>query len=464
LFELLSEIKRTFPSVEGISSGAILSTYQRTRIESVCGRLGFTPLGYMWRMGPQRDLLECMLKDGIEAVLVKVASPPGLIPQKHLNKSLGQLHYGGVFDRLKDKFDFHICGEGGEYETLVLDCPIFRKKLVLTDVEIVEGYDGVGVLKVNKCCAVLKDPSHTTTWENSGRPLFERIRAVTDGRLSPTHLPSEDDSMQSSYAEYDSPKNVHLPSIKILPGGLAHISEIVCHKMPHLSDLADSSSCTDSEAELAVMEARSIFFILEETLRRCRWTGEIETRGNYATPKDVVFVHLYLSSISHFSQINSFYKETFGTILPPSRSCVAVGKNVLPNGRRVMMDCLVQRGSGEYMRIAPDVKLEALTTLSVGNQKFIKEHKANLHHKLRSTLHVQSVSHWAPICVGPYSQANTVRSGVIFMAGQIGLNPGTMTLVEGGWKNELRQSWKNAASVLDAWKVLSVIQLEVLYM
>mmetsp|Transcript_10380 Transcript_10380/g.15624 ORF Transcript_10380/g.15624 Transcript_10380/m.15624 type:complete len:422 (+) Transcript_10380:608-1873(+) len=74
----------------------------------------------------------------------------------------------------------------------------------------------------------------------------------------------------------------------------------------------------------------------------------------------------------------------------------------------------------------------------------------NPHHKLRSTLHVQTISHWAPICVGPYSQANTLRSGIIFLAGQIGLVPATMKLVEGGWAKELSQCWKNAASVLDA--------------
>ena len=116
-----------------------------------------------------------------------------------------------------------------------------------------------------------------------------------------------------------------------------------------------------------------------------------------------------------------------------------------------MMDCMIQRGSGEYMRIHPNANPDDLQSyISDGNLQFIKEHKANPHHKLRSTLHVQTISHWAPVCVGPYSQANTLRSSLIFMAGQIGLNAGTMTLVDGGWANQLSQSWKNAASVLDA--------------
>lgn len=49
----------------------------------------------------------------------------------------------------------------------------------------------------------------------------------------------------------------------------------------------------------------------------------------------------------------------------------------------------------------------------------------------RHTMHVQTVSHWAPANIGPYSQA--VRVGdVIYVAGQIALVPGSMQLVEGG--------------------------------
>lgn len=83
-------------------------------------------------------------------------------------------------------------------------------------------------------------------------------------------------------------------------------------------------------------------------------------------------------------------------------------------------------------------------------QLYEKLQSLNPHHNLRSTLHVQSISHWAPICVGPYSQANTLRSSITFLAGQIGLVPATMNLIEGGWSEELKQSWKNAACVLDA--------------
>ena len=55
-----------------LSTGAILSTYQRLRMEHVCQRLGLTSLAYMWQ-GHQTTLVDTMLSSGLEPVLVKVA-------------------------------------------------------------------------------------------------------------------------------------------------------------------------------------------------------------------------------------------------------------------------------------------------------------------------------------------------------------------------------------------------------
>ena len=40
LYELLLEAKMRFPGLEGVVSGAVLSEYQRNRVEHVCARLG----------------------------------------------------------------------------------------------------------------------------------------------------------------------------------------------------------------------------------------------------------------------------------------------------------------------------------------------------------------------------------------------------------------------------------------
>eukprot|EP00466_Bigelowiella_natans_P015110 jgi/Bigna1/33495/e_gw1.2.107.1 len=123
---LLEEVTKALPSIKCVCSGAILSNYQRNRVENVCDRLGLVSLAYLWQRD-QSDLLREMVFDaGIDAVLVKVASM-GLNPHKHLGKSLKDL-YPFLTGEFKD-MGCHPCGEGGEYETLTLDCPFFRKTI-----------------------------------------------------------------------------------------------------------------------------------------------------------------------------------------------------------------------------------------------------------------------------------------------------------------------------------------------
>ena len=63
--------------------GAILSDYQRVRVESVCLRLGLTPLAFLWQRD-QTELLREMISAGMESVLIKVACLG--LNKRHLGK------------------------------------------------------------------------------------------------------------------------------------------------------------------------------------------------------------------------------------------------------------------------------------------------------------------------------------------------------------------------------------------
>ncbi|CAG8683821.1 15976_t:CDS:2, partial [Acaulospora morrowiae] len=132
LFLLLKQVKESHPEIEGVSAGAILSNYQRVRVENVCNRLGLMSLAYLWRRD-QKELLSEMISSGINAILIKVAAI-GLKPT-HLGKSIEEMY--SHLCNLNEKYDVHICGEGGEYETFTLDCPLFVKKIIVHDVETV---------------------------------------------------------------------------------------------------------------------------------------------------------------------------------------------------------------------------------------------------------------------------------------------------------------------------------------
>ena len=55
----------------------------------------------------------------------------------------------------------------------------------------------------------------------------------------------------------------------------------------------------------------------------------------------------------------------------------------------------------------------------------------------------------APNAIGPYSQAIRTE-GLVFTAGQVGLNPETMELIEGGIEAQTRQALTNLKNVLES--------------
>ncbi|XP_010179648.1 PREDICTED: diphthine--ammonia ligase-like, partial [Mesitornis unicolor] len=72
LYHLMKLVKDK-EGVEGVSVGAILSDYQRVRVEDVCRRLNLQPLAYLWRRN-QEKLLKEMISSNIQAIIIKVAA------------------------------------------------------------------------------------------------------------------------------------------------------------------------------------------------------------------------------------------------------------------------------------------------------------------------------------------------------------------------------------------------------
>lgn len=128
--------------------------------------------------------------------------------------------------------------------------------------------------------------------------------------------------------------------------------------------------------------------------RFVQWVTRGHTLAHLFLCSDVTSVQLVVKDMSNFRHINKPYGKLFG-LNPPARVCVELP---LPPRVVAVLNCTA---------IAPD------------------EHSRRLRH-----MHVQGLSHWAPANIGPYSQA--VQAGsVLFLAGQIGLDPASMSLVKG---------------------------------
>ncbi|RNA08538.1 diphthine--ammonia ligase isoform X1 [Brachionus plicatilis] len=74
-----------------------------------------------------------MIASGINAILIKVACY-GLEPEKHLGKTIKEMK--AYLVELEKEFGANVCGEGGEYETFTLDCPLFTKRIVIDHFDV----------------------------------------------------------------------------------------------------------------------------------------------------------------------------------------------------------------------------------------------------------------------------------------------------------------------------------------
>ncbi len=118
--------------VSGVVVGALASKYQGERVESVCRDLGLDMVAPLWGMDPE-ELWKDLLDNGFRIMIVGVACD-----------GLGKEWLGRIVDikvleelrALSQKHRFHLGGEGGEYETLTLDAPFFRKRLVVSKGEV----------------------------------------------------------------------------------------------------------------------------------------------------------------------------------------------------------------------------------------------------------------------------------------------------------------------------------------
>ena len=130
LAQLITEAKRQFPEIKGVSSGAILSTYQKNRVEDICQRLKLQSLAPLWNRN-QEELLSRMVTAEMDSVLVRVCSPG--LKTEHLGRNLSEIKEYLI--SLKYKMGVSCCGEGGEFESITLDCPLYKKRIKLIDSE-----------------------------------------------------------------------------------------------------------------------------------------------------------------------------------------------------------------------------------------------------------------------------------------------------------------------------------------
>jgi len=138
--------------IEGVVSGAIASKYQRSRIDRICDELGLTSITPLWGREPVELLREMI--DSSFKIIITSASAQGF-DEGWLGRKLDEETLRDLIE-LNRKYKVNVSGEGGEYESLVLDAPFFRKRIEVLEAERIWKGDS-GYLLIRK--AVLRDKS-----------------------------------------------------------------------------------------------------------------------------------------------------------------------------------------------------------------------------------------------------------------------------------------------------------------
>lgn len=130
--------------VEGIITGAIASDYQATRIDRLCHELGMRSYSPLWRW-KQADVLNGILSAGFKVMIVGVYADG--MGKEWLGRELDAAALSEL-DALAAKNRMNVSGEGGEFETLVLDGPNFSQRLEIEESETVwHGTNGEYLVK-----------------------------------------------------------------------------------------------------------------------------------------------------------------------------------------------------------------------------------------------------------------------------------------------------------------------------
>jgi len=148
LKKVLSDLKEE--GINGIFTGALASSYQKSRIDKICNDLSLHSCSPLWHRDPQ-EYMEEIIASEFEVILVSV-SAEGL-DESWLGKRIDEELLEELL-LLHEKYGMHLAFEGGEAETLVLDCPIFKKRIKILKTEKIWEMDN-GYLNIKK--AFLED-------------------------------------------------------------------------------------------------------------------------------------------------------------------------------------------------------------------------------------------------------------------------------------------------------------------
>lgn len=317
LLPLLRRVISAHPEANAVSTGAILSDYQRTRVESIALRLGLTPLSYLWQWpslppSSQASLLEDMAAVGQDSRIIKVAS--GGLDESFLGQNVADPRVIARLTRASQKFgsseDGAVLGEGGEYETLAVagPAPLWKGRISIPQDcrDVVPGEAGSAFIRITKPTVHLLADSGTP--QDSSAPRTPPILDPGFETLQATILTSGSSGLKQNIVVGPHPSPFEVKVLDNLIG----------------------------EGDTAPEQTRSIMD---------RITAEIG--GGVA---EITYSIIVLRNMGDFAGVNAVYGGYFTRPNPPARVTIACA-DVLPAGALLSISLTVSSGSRQGLHV-----------------------------------------------------------------------------------------------------------------
>jgi ABC transporter with metal-binding/Fe-S-binding domain ATP-binding protein len=137
--------------LDGIVTGAVESVYQASRVQRICSNLNLWSFNPLWKCD-QRVLLQTIIEKKFVVIISGVFAYP--LDEKWLGKKIDSQIIEQLI-HLQRQYSISPTGEGGEIETTVLDAPLFKQRLEITQ-SVTDWRGNCGLFKIKQVRLVPK--------------------------------------------------------------------------------------------------------------------------------------------------------------------------------------------------------------------------------------------------------------------------------------------------------------------
>lgn len=130
--------------IDGLVSGVISSKFQLNIFQEICNKFNLKLLSPLWEINSD-EYFNKLLNLNFRILITRVAAMG--LDSNWLGKEITYSSYLKM-KALSKKYQFNMTFEGGEGETLVLDCPIYKKKILVKESR--KKWDGIrGIFEIS---------------------------------------------------------------------------------------------------------------------------------------------------------------------------------------------------------------------------------------------------------------------------------------------------------------------------